>query len=144
MGIFLIIGAGLSVSPLVFSTSGLLFPFSFLGLTLFYLLVIYEKTSLLVNIVSTLLWLTLMVTLLVSKPLMYHLLVCFFFAVQSLQYGFRSSSWVVQFATLVSFFSFFVGVFTPLGLYIGVFALMVVLLCVRPFGRIVVKETTYE
>ena len=144
MGIFLIIGAGLSVSPLVFSTSGLFFPFSFLGLTLFYLLVIYEGTTPLITGVSTVLWLVSMIVLIGAKPLMYHLLVCFFFAVQSLNYGFRSSYWLVQIATLVSFFSFFVGIFTPLGVYIGVFSLMVVLLCVRPFGRIVEKEPTHE
>ncbi|MGL5722731.1 MAG: hypothetical protein ACRCY4_10065 [Brevinema sp.] len=144
MGIFLIIGAGLSVSPLIFSTSGWFFPFSFLGLTLFYLLVIYEGTTPLISGVSTMLWLLSMFVLISSKPMMYHLAVCVFFAMQSLHYGFRSSHWLAQVVTLISFFSFLGGVFTPLGVYIGALALMVVLLCVRPFGRVVEKEPTHE
>ncbi|MGL5255071.1 MAG: hypothetical protein ACRC9L_08795 [Brevinema sp.] len=124
--------------------SGLFFPFSFLGLTLFYLIVIYERTTRLINVVSTFLWLVSMLALISSSPPMYHLFVCLFFMIQSLHYGFRSSHWFVQTATLISFFSFLVGIFMPQGIYIGVCTLILELLCVRPFGRVVEKESTHE
>lgn len=131
LSLFLVISIILCTSPLVYRTSSIFFPYSFLGLTMFVITLLMEDSSFFIKMLSIVLWIFTIFALLAHNPIIYHLLFCLFLQVQGMNYGFRLSTWYVQLYTLTVFFSFLAALLNFPARLIGLGAMILLILSVR-------------
>ena len=108
-----IVGILLTLSPISIHNDYFYFPYSFLGITLYFLVVLFERKAM-VPILDILLWLACAFSILSQKPMSYHLFIIFYTCYQFLYLFTFFQHPMITLVLMMGLIISCIGIFIPL------------------------------